>query len=241
MQKTSPASVPTGGSTAGWNEILDTFIVRPSSGLTLRLYVKRFVCQDLLIGMHEMIPVESQIGATFTLTNSDGQTGQSIQPVMLDLTVIVSPNTTPYPVLPMPLVAGRREGNRGMSPAENALHDASEAMATIDLSKTWEGALERTKWVMDTVSSVAELHPYAKMAYSLLFAIPKTLLEQFQRDDNIRALLIAMHEAFDFVNQEDRFKAIGRDSRQSQILTLMLQHVCNCCDVIQSYAKGCER
>ncbi|KAH9055472.1 hypothetical protein EDB87DRAFT_1317425 [Lactarius vividus] len=121
---------------------------------------------------------------------------------MLDLTVIVSPNTTPYPVLPMPLVAGRREGNRGMSPAENALHDASEAMATIDLSKTWEGALERTKWVMDTVSSVAELHPYAKMAYSLLFAIPKTLLEQFQRDDNIRALLIAMHEAFDFVNQK---------------------------------------
>ncbi|KAH9055530.1 hypothetical protein EDB87DRAFT_1640081 [Lactarius vividus] len=78
------------------------------------------------------------------------------------------------------------------------------------------------------------------MAYDLLFAIPKTLLEQFQRDDNIRALLVAMHDAFDFANQEDRFKTITieRVPRQAQLLTLMLQHVCNCCDFIRSYAKN---
>ncbi|KAH9069832.1 hypothetical protein EDB83DRAFT_411732 [Lactarius deliciosus] len=89
---------------------------------------------------------------------------------------------------------------------------------------------------MDIVNPVAELHPYAKMAYGLLFAIPNTLLEQFQRDDNIRTLLAAMHDSFDFANQEDRFKAIGRGSKQARILTLMLQHVCNCCDFIRSYA-----
>ncbi|KAH9026565.1 hypothetical protein EDB84DRAFT_1419977, partial [Lactarius hengduanensis] len=93
---------------------------------------------------------------------------------------------------------------------------------------------------MDTVSPVAGLDPYAKMAYGLLFAIPKTLLEQFQRDDNVGTLLVAMHDAFDFANQEDRFKAIGHDSRQAQILTLMLQHVCNCCDFIRSYAKDSQ-
>ncbi|KAH9026556.1 hypothetical protein EDB84DRAFT_1401302, partial [Lactarius hengduanensis] len=113
-------------------------------------------------------------------------------------------------------------------------------MSTIDLSNKWEGTLGRIKWVMDTVSPVAELHPYAKMAYGLLFAIPKTLLEQFQRDDNIGTLLVAMHDAFDFANQEGRFKAIGPDSRQAQILTLMLQHVCNCCDFIRSYAKDSQ-
>ena len=95
------------------------------------------------------------------------------------------------------------------------------------------------------------------MAYGLLFAIPKvicvryrrmeilmlglfgcqTLLEQFQRDDNIRTLLVAMHDAFDFTSQEHTFKAIGYKSKQAQILMLMLQHVCNCCDFIQSYAK----
>ncbi|KAH9000384.1 hypothetical protein EDB92DRAFT_497310 [Lactarius akahatsu] len=257
-----------------------------------------------------MIPVESQADFPFTLTNSDRKAGQPIEPVMLYLTVIVSPNTSSHLVLPistprstevvdfptgeatrpsmtqvstntirsavatgsvtcspptsrlpndintpMPPVADRRAG---ASPAKNALLDADEAMTTINVSSTLEGALERIKWVMDTVSLVAEvramsfllilhkievrpqLHPYAKMAYGLLFAIPKTLVEQFQRDDNIRTLLGAMHDAFDFTNREDRFKTIERVPRQAQILTLMLQHVCNCCDFIQSYAKNSQ-
>ncbi len=49
------------------------------------------------------------------------------------------------------------DGSAGMSPAENALRNADEAMTTISLSNTWEGTLERIKWVMDTVSPVAEV------------------------------------------------------------------------------------
>ena len=59
-----------------------------------------------------------------------------MQPVTLYLTVSVSLNT---------------------SAAKNALRNADEAMTTIKLSNTWEGALERIKWVMDTVSPVAEV------------------------------------------------------------------------------------
>ncbi len=51
------------------------------------------------------------------------------------------------------------DGSAGMSPAENALRNVDEAMTTISLSNTWEGALERIKWVMDTVSPVAEVRP----------------------------------------------------------------------------------
>ncbi|KAH9024735.1 hypothetical protein EDB85DRAFT_2277501 [Lactarius pseudohatsudake] len=54
---------------------------------------------------------------------------------------------------PIPPAADRR----GMLPAVSALHGAGEAMATIDLSNKWEGALGRIKWVMDTVSPVAEV------------------------------------------------------------------------------------
>ncbi len=56
----------------------------------------------------------------------------------------------------------------------------------------------------------------------------------------MRTILVAMHDAFDFANQEDTFKAIGRESKQAQILTLMFQHVCNCCDFIQSYARDSQ-
>ena len=52
----------------------------------------------------------------------------------------------------------------GMAPAEIALRDAKEAMTTINLSKTWEGSLERIKWVMDTLS------PVAGVRCSVLFA-----------------------------------------------------------------------
>ncbi|SRR6266702_3198693 len=46
-----------------------------------------------------------------------------------------------------------------------------------------------------------------------------------------------MHDAFDFANQEDILKSMKRESKQARILALMLQHICNCSDFIQSYAK----
>ena len=171
-----------------------------------------------------MIPIESLTGLFLTLylfdwlnisdvdvpvvlISDDRQRKQSNQPVTLYLTVIVSPITTSYPVLPsdatnvqstevvvsppgeattsiaqdslntilsisatgsetlspltdrlhstpMPPVADQRAG---MLPVERALDIAGEAMAAINISDTWEGALERIKWVMDTVSPVAEV------------------------------------------------------------------------------------
>ncbi|KAH9013573.1 hypothetical protein EDB85DRAFT_2280828, partial [Lactarius pseudohatsudake] len=197
-EKKTP-SVPAKRQTARWDKSLGTFILQPSTPLILRLYAKRRARQDTLIGTHEMIPVESQIDTPFVLTNGDRQVGQSIPPVTLYLTVVMSPNTTSYPILPtdapdlqsteindshsgeaekpsVPLGSIRSAiatGSETLSHTEIALHGAGEALATINLSNTWEGALERIKWVMDTVSPVAELHPYAKMAYGLLFAIPK--------------------------------------------------------------------
>jgi len=64
------------------------------------------------------------------------------------------------------LVPPAADGRAGTSPAENALHDADEAMTTINLSNTREGVLERIKWVMDTVSPVAEVR------YNALFTDP---------------------------------------------------------------------
>ena len=80
-----------------------------------------------------------------------------------------------------------------MSPTDDpliTLRRADEAMKLIDRSNTWESAVGRIKWVMDTLGPIAEvrvisfclsfteptfsqLSPYAKMAYSLLLAIPK--------------------------------------------------------------------
>ncbi len=68
----------------------------------------------------------------------------------------------------------------------------------------------------------------------------QTLLEQYQRDDNVLTLLEAIHDAFDFAHHEDTLKSIKPDSKQAQVLTLMLQDVCSCSDFIQSYAKDSQ-
>jgi hypothetical protein len=65
-------------------------------------------------------------------------------------------------------------------------------------------------------------------------------LEQYQRDDNVQTLLQAIHDAFDFAHHEDTLKSIKPQSEQARILTLMLQHVCGCCDFIQSYTKDSQ-
>ena len=102
------------------------------------------------------------------------------------------------PSTPMSSVADPRAD---LPSTENALEIANKAMTAIKLSDTWEGALGRIKWVMDTVSPVAEvrygvlsailylpecrpqLSPYAKMAHGLLFAIPKVIRLRYRRSD----------------------------------------------------------
>ena len=58
------------------------------------------------------------------------------------------------PGTPMSPATDRRAG---LLPTESALRDAKEAMTTINLSETRDGALERIKWVIDTLSPVAEV------------------------------------------------------------------------------------
>ena len=161
--------------------------------------------------MFDLLSV-SGVDVPFVLTNGNRQVGQSIEPITLYLTVVVSPpNTTSNPVLAvdanvqstevnvssaretssttaqestntarstvttdtetlppesppsvplpdtaMPLAAGNLRAEVPL--VESALHGAQEAMTTMsNLSNTWEDALERIKWVMDAVSSVAEV------------------------------------------------------------------------------------
>ncbi|KAH9057287.1 hypothetical protein EDB87DRAFT_1823798, partial [Lactarius vividus] len=189
-------SVHIDGQTAVWDQELDAFLVQPSSRLILCLYAKRLTKRDILVGTHEMtIPDESESNVSVTLGDGNGQAGQSTPPVTLDLTITVSGKT------------GRTwPQDRGeMSLVERARIDldrADEVDKSIDQSKTWEGVVGKIKWVMDTLSPVAELHPIVQMAYKVLSVIPVELSKQYQRDNNVRTLLKSMHDAFDFANHE---------------------------------------
>ncbi len=107
------------------------------------------------------------------------------------------------------------DGQAETSPTEKAqiaLRRADEAKKPIDRKNTWRGAVRRIKWVMDTLSPIAEvcpisflllfdradfrsqLHPFAKMAYSLVSAIPEVHLFALLSEGNTYAVLIRVPE-----------------------------------------------
>ena len=67
----------------------------------------------------------------------------------------LSPPTDQVPVETSTPIPPAPDVKAAMSPAEDALHDADKATKAINLTSTWEGAVARIKWVMDTVSPLA--------------------------------------------------------------------------------------
>ncbi len=69
----------------------------------------------------------------------------------------LSPPTDHVPIETSTPISSVPDVRAAVLPAENALHDADEATKAINLPSTWEGAVARIKWVMDTVSPAAEV------------------------------------------------------------------------------------
>ena len=125
-------------------------------------------------------------------------------------------SSDPEPLLPSPdslsvIGTPMLDGQAKTSPTEKAqiaLDRADEAKKPIDRKNTWKGAVRRIKWVMDTISPIAEvrtisilllvdradfrsqLHPFAKMAYSLVSAIPEVHLFALLSEGNTYAVFI---------------------------------------------------
>ena len=133
----------------------------------------------------------SGVDVPFVLANGDIKAGQLNDPITLYLTFVVSPNTASSQVLPIDatnlqsteantLTLGEAtvaDPRTDMASAENALQIANEAMTTIKLSDTWKVTLERIKWVMDTVSPVAEVHPNIPFFCQSLSKLMSSLVE----------------------------------------------------------------
>ncbi|SRR6266403_1614561 len=90
----------------------------------------------------------------------------------------------------IPMSRSREEISPTEDPPFARVDEAMKAIVPIDRSKTWESAVERINWVMDTLSPIAgvrtmpfllsltkltsiQLFPLAKMAHGLLSVIPK--------------------------------------------------------------------
>jgi hypothetical protein len=68
----------------------------------------------------------------------------------------------------------------------------------------------------------------------------QTLLQQVQRDDNVRTLFEAICDAFEFTKDGDVLSKIQPESMQAKILEDMLERVTEIGKFIESYAKNVQ-
>ena len=68
----------------------------------------------------------------------------------------------------------------------------------------------------------------------------QTLLKQVYRDNNIRTLLEAIREAFEFTKEADTLRNIKPESMQAKILEDMLLRVYEFAKFIESYANDVQ-
>jgi hypothetical protein len=66
------------------------------------------------------------------------------------------------------------------------------------------------------------------------------LLHQFQRDDNVRALLKAIRDGFEFAKEADILRNMEPASTQAKMLDEMLECVSECAKFIRSYAEDVQ-
>ena len=112
-----------------------TFVVSPNTASSLVLPIDTIDLQATEANVSNLGEVTSS-----TAQGPDGGT--------------LAPAADHRPSTPIPLTSVQQAG---MPHIEDTLQSAEEAMATITLSDTWGVVLERMKWVMDTLSSVAEV------------------------------------------------------------------------------------
>jgi len=108
---------------------------------------------------------------------------------------------------------------------------------------SWQPLLEKLQLFKDVVDKITEVHPYAKMAWSILSAIPQALLTQLHLDESVRGLFATMVDVYSFVLDADPLKSAGTKDRTKaqqkivEILVAMAAQTTECAYFIRVYAE----
>ncbi|KAI0257891.1 hypothetical protein BC834DRAFT_1046712 [Gloeopeniophorella convolvens] len=176
--------------------------VDPSSQLTLRLFVKRDLHSDALVGVLDLSYPE--------LIHDSNPRDLHVIPIHL------STKQSQQITLRLEITIDHAE-----RPSEVAI--ASSASMPPSISGK-----------VDDDSSIRQ----DRMGRPLL--IPNTIFAQVERDENVKALVLAMHDALDLARDASTFERSIRDSAQRDILKAMLVHSRACGEFVQTYAKDTE-
>ncbi|KIJ65625.1 hypothetical protein HYDPIDRAFT_66323, partial [Hydnomerulius pinastri MD-312] len=100
---------------------------------------------------------------------------------------------------------------------------------------TWGVLLDRIQLFTKIVDGIAEIHPYVSLAWSILSAANKVIINQQSRDDRIVRLAGTMNDAFAFVHDAEPLKAV---KAHLKVIILLVQQATECGYFIAEYTKA---
>jgi hypothetical protein len=165
----------------------------------------------------------------------------------------------------IPVAESQLQTSRNLDSAEEAMDAIKTWKSAVDVVKQvmdYVGPIVKVCLTSFFCLSCVELtspqlFPHAKSAWELLSEIPEvrlpaytkhslfsprhqTLLHQFQRDDNVRALLTAIRDSFEIAQEADALKNMDPASTQAKILDEMLEYVSESANLSFHMRRMCE-
>ncbi|KAF8726639.1 hypothetical protein AX14_007619 [Amanita brunnescens Koide BX004] len=217
--------------------------------LECRVYAKHSIREDNFIGgskdRMKLLFAEGTGGAiTRELCKFDSRGNQRKTQVIIEFTIATTSKASDATEVNMEeaVVQGNdallqmKMAPSSFEPIQGAI-DTSVATATVikSLSDTWDPLLQKVELFTKLVDGIAEVHPYANMAWSILSAVPKTILAQVDRDNGVVRLASIMDDAFFFVKEAEPIKKI---ESQGRIIALIAQQTTECGYFIRDYATN---
>ncbi|KZT54175.1 WD40 repeat-like protein [Calocera cornea HHB12733] len=105
----------------------------------------------------------------------------------------------------------------------------------VGIDSAWEPLLDRLDAFTRVVDAVAEVHPYARMAWTVLSAAYKLVKSQQDRDAKIQQLVNKMKDVYEFLCDANELR--NDKAREGALSRLVMQTV-DCGHFISSYAKS---
>ncbi|KAF9058769.1 hypothetical protein BDP27DRAFT_1453783 [Rhodocollybia butyracea] len=121
------------------------------------------------------------------------------------------------------------------SKAVSTIQTADGAYPSIDnVVETFVPLLEKLQLFSNLADSVAEVHPYAEAAYSIVSLAYKVVLAQMQRDANILALIDIMDDIYSFVMEAEPLRQI---ESQHKVMICIAQQTTECGYFVSAYCS----
>ncbi|KAJ7735106.1 hypothetical protein DFH07DRAFT_928190 [Mycena maculata] len=219
-----------------WDETF-TLAVQDSSTVKIAIFRqgKLPVSHDELVG--EMVLKEFREGVIdesrdiYKPGKKDSSQGSLTLRLSLERTVPAAGHGLPHSLEP---------ASSALSEAGSSLNRVSNALAVMGADSDGPGpfgvVLERVERIIQIGGAVAELSPYAKVAWNVLVSIPQTLIAQLDRDAQVRTLWLAAAEMLDFLKEAD---SITEEDTVKGIVKNMVQQIYECSLFIREYGgKG---